>query len=65
MGHSLTTAAVVNRDTRPDMWQKGTAKRWEDYEETFTPTANFTSIRVLMQQDVQENLILHQMDVKK
>ena len=36
-----------------------------DYEETFSPTANLTSIRVLMQKAVQENLILHQMDVKK
>lgn len=35
-----------------------------DYEETFSPTANLTSIRVLMQKAAQENLILHQMDVK-
>ena len=35
-----------------------------DYEETFSPTANMTSVRILMQKAAQENLILHQMDVK-
>ncbi len=35
-----------------------------DYDETFSPTANMTSIRMLMQKAAQENLILHQMDVK-
>lgn len=35
-----------------------------DYEETFSPTANLTSIRVLMQKAAQDNLILHQIDVK-
>ena len=35
-----------------------------DYGETFSPTANMTSVRVLMQKAAQENLILHQMDVK-
>lgn len=34
-----------------------------DYEETFSPTPNLTSIRVLMQKAAQENLILHTMDV--
>lgn len=35
-----------------------------DYGETFSPTANMTSVRVLMQKAAQENLVLHQMDVK-
>ena len=35
-----------------------------DYEDTFAPTANFTSIRILMQLAAQYDLILHQMDVK-
>lgn len=35
-----------------------------DYGETFSPTANLTSVRVLMQKAAQEDLILHQMDVK-
>ena len=35
-----------------------------DYKETFTPTANITSIRRLMQIAAQHDLILHQMDVK-
>uniref|UniRef100_A0A1A8B2B7 Retrovirus-related Pol poly from transposon TNT 1-94 n=1 Tax=Nothobranchius furzeri TaxID=105023 RepID=A0A1A8B2B7_NOTFU len=35
-----------------------------DYDDTFSPTASLTSVRVLMQCAVQENLILHQMDVK-
>ena len=35
-----------------------------DYKETFSPTANMTSVRALMQVAVQEDRILHQMDVK-
>lgn len=35
-----------------------------DYKETFSPTANLTSVRVLMQKAAQDDLILHQMDVK-
>ena len=35
-----------------------------DYGETFSPTANLTSVRVVMQKAAQDNLILHQMDVK-
>lgn len=35
-----------------------------DYKETFAPTANITSIRILMQLVVQNDLIVHQMDVK-
>ena len=35
-----------------------------DYGETFSPTANLTSVRVVLQKAAQEDLILHQMDVK-
>ena len=35
-----------------------------DYNETFAPTANITSVRALMQIAVQNDLIVHQMDVK-
>lgn len=35
-----------------------------DYQETFAPTANMTSVRTLMQIAVQNDLIIHQMDVK-
>lgn len=35
-----------------------------DYAETFSPAANMASVRVLMQKAAQENLLLHQMDVK-
>lgn len=35
-----------------------------DYIETFSPTANITSIRALMQMAAQYDLELHQMDVK-
>lgn len=35
-----------------------------DYKETFSPTASMTSVRALMQVAVQEDLTLHQMDVK-
>lgn len=34
-----------------------------NYNETFAPTARLTSIRVLMQMSVQNNYLLHQMDV--
>lgn len=35
-----------------------------DYKETFSPTANLTSIRILIQMAAQYDLELHQMDVK-
>ena len=35
-----------------------------DYHETFSPTARLTSIRMLMQIAIQEDMIIHQMDVK-
>ena len=35
-----------------------------DYDETFSPTTRFTSIRVLLQKAVNNGLYLHQMDVK-
>ena len=35
-----------------------------DYEETFSPTTRFTSIRMLLQKAATENLHIHQMDVK-
>ena len=35
-----------------------------DYQETFSPTARITSIRTLVQFAVQNDLLIHQMDVK-
>ena len=35
-----------------------------DYNETFAPTANICSVQALMQIAVQNDLIVHQMDVK-
>ena len=35
-----------------------------DYDETFSPTAKMSSIRILMQLAVEHKLIVHQMDVK-
>ena len=35
-----------------------------DYEETFSPTADITSIRILMQLAAQYDLTVHQMDVR-
>ena len=35
-----------------------------DYEETFSPTARITSIRMLTQLAVQNDMVVHQMDVK-
>ena len=39
-------------------------KQGIDYEETFSPTADMTTVRVVMKKAVQEDLVLHQMDVK-
>ena len=39
-------------------------KKGIDYEETFSSTANMTSIHILIQMVVQYDLIVHQMDVK-
>ena len=39
-------------------------KKGINYGETFFPTANITSIRILMQMVVQYDLIVHQMDLK-
>ena len=35
-----------------------------DYQETFAPTARMSSIRTLLQRVVQNDMIIHQMDVK-
>ena len=39
-------------------------KKGIDYGETFSPTANITSIHILMQMAVKYDRIVHQMDVK-
>ena len=39
-------------------------KYGKDYTETFAPTTNRTSIRLLQQIAVQYNLLIHHMDVK-
>ena len=35
-----------------------------DYQETFAPTARMSSVRMLVQKAVQNDMIIHQMDVK-
>ena len=35
-----------------------------DYDETFSPTMNMTSVQILLQKAVNENFKLHQLDVK-
>jgi len=55
---------VVLKPTKLGMLQRGTQTEGVDYHETFAPTANFTSVRILMQLAAQYDLILHQMDVK-
>lgn len=35
-----------------------------NYDETFSPTARISSVRMLIQLAVQENMLVHQMDVK-
>lgn len=39
-------------------------KKGVNYDETFSPIASMTSIRVLTQKAVQDSLIVHQIDVK-
>ena len=41
-----------------------TQKHGIDYNETFAPTAKFTTIRIFMQMTVELGLQIHQMDVK-
>ena len=36
----------------------------KDYGETFAPTTNMASIRILLQKAVQYDLLVHHMDVK-
>ena len=35
-----------------------------DYQETFAPTARMSTVRTLLQRTVQQDMIVHQMDVK-
>lgn len=39
-------------------------KQGTDYERHFQPSADMTSVRVIMQKAAQEDLVLHQMNVK-
>ena len=43
---------------------KGYLQIYKDYRETFTPTTNMASIRLLLQKAVQYDLLIHHMDVK-
>ena len=36
-----------------------------DYHETFSPTARMSSIRVLLQQAIRNNMLVHQIDGRK
>ena len=49
---------------RPVLWHRATRKYMVDYWETFAPTTNMASIRLLLQIAVQYDLIIHHMDVK-
>ncbi len=63
--YALKTNADGSDKFRARYVAKGySQKQGVDYDETFSPTANLKSIRVLMQKAAQKNLILHQMDVK-
>ena len=35
-----------------------------DYQETFAPTARMSTVRTLLQRTVQQDMIVHQMDIK-
>ena len=35
-----------------------------DYQETFAPTARMSTVRMLLQRTVQDDMVIHQMDVK-
>lgn len=63
--------SILNRDSDRSRTYKArfvvkgySQKLGTDYDETFSSTANMTSVRVVMQKSAQENLILHQMDVE-
>ena len=69
VGGRWVYAIKTNADQSETYKARYVAKRYNqvmgiDYKETFSPTANLTSIRVLMQMAAQYGLDLHQMDVK-
>ena len=45
------------------MWQRVTPKPGEDYDQTFSPVVRYSSIRALLAFAVQNDMIIHQMDV--
>ena len=51
------------KDIKKDSLLEDSSVKGIDYGETFSPTANITSIRILMQMVEQYDLIVHQMDV--
>lgn len=63
--HALKTEIDGSDKYKARFVAKGySQKPGTDYDETFSPTADMTSVRVVMQKTVQDNLVLHQMDVK-
>ena len=55
---------MVECPIKPGMLQKASQVKRIDYQETFDPTASPTSVRVLIQTAAQNDLLIHQMDVK-
>ena len=59
----------LNRETKPKYKVRFVARGYNrikglNHMENFSPTADITSISLLMQMAAQYNLIIHQMDVK-
>lgn len=59
------TRSSNNNQTQQSSTRKDSQRQLKaDYAETFSPTADLTNVRVVLQKAAQENLLLHQMDVK-
>ena len=56
--------STIQSSIRRTRIQKSRKVHGLDYDETFSPMTCFTSIRVLLQKAANDNLYLHQMDVK-
>lgn len=69
MGGRWVYAIKTNADQTETYKARYVAKGYNqvmgiDYQETFSPTTNLTSIGIVMQMEAQYDLDLHQMDVK-
>ena len=62
--HDQEKTLMDQKDKKQDSLQRGFSQtKGLDCQETFSPTANITSVRMLMQMVVQYDLTVHHMDI--